>query len=221
MASLEREGELFVLDLGDTENRFTLDAIREVNAALDEVAAADGPRALVTKATGKIWSNGLDLDWLLAHPDDSRTYVGDVQEIFVKFLTLPVPTVAAIGGHAFAAGMMMALSHDFRIMRSDRGFLCLPEVDLQIPFTWGMSALIAARLTPQVAHEAMVTGKRYGGELAAALAIVDQAVSEDEVLTVAKELIAPLAGKAGPSMGTIKKRLYAEVIRQLRSVNEA
>ena len=221
MARLDRDGDVFVLNLGDTENRFTLTAIEELNAALDEVANTEGPRALITVAEGNIWSNGLDLDWLLANPDHSRTYVTDVQEIFVKFLTLPLPTVAAISGHAFAAGMMMALSHDYRIMRADRGYLCLPEVDLQIPFTWGMSSLIHARLAPQVAHDAMVMGRRYGGDEAKALNIVDDAVAEDMVLSTARELIAPLASKASPSMGTIKKRLYAETISQLRSVAEA
>jgi len=218
MASLTREGEIFLLDLGDTENRFTLAAIAEIQAALDEVAGAEGPRALVTTASGKIWSNGLDLDWLLGHPESSRSYVTDVQEIFARLLTLPVPTIAALGGHAFAAGMMLALCHDFRTMRADRGFLCVPEVDLGIPFTWGMSALLQSRLAPQVAHEAMVTGRRYGGGEAAALGMVDHAVAEARVLELAIELARPLAAKAGDSMGTIKERMYAEVVGQLRTL---
>jgi enoyl-CoA hydratase/carnithine racemase len=44
-----------------------------------------------------------------------------------------VPTVAAVNGHAFAAGGMMMLAHDFRVMRSDRGYFCLNEVDLGLP----------------------------------------------------------------------------------------
>ena len=218
MASLTRDGEIFLLDLGDTENRFTLAAIAELQAALDEVAGAVGPRALVTTASGKFWSNGLDLDWLLGHPERSRSYVTDVQEIFARLLTLPLPTVAALGGHAFAAGMMLALCHDFRTMRADRGFLCVPEVDLGIPFTWGMSALLQARLAPQVAHEAMVTGRRYGGGEAAALGMVDQAVDEAQVLELAIEMARPLASKAGDSMGTIKERMYADAVRQLRTL---
>ena len=65
-----------------------------------------------------------------------------------------MPTVAAVQGHVFAAGAMFALSHDVRVMRADRGFFCLPEVDIRIPFSTGMSALVQGRLVKQVAHEA-------------------------------------------------------------------
>ena len=71
MPQLDRDGEVFVLDLGADENRFHPDWVASVSGLLEEVAAADGPRALVTAATGKFWSNGLDLDWLFSHPDDA------------------------------------------------------------------------------------------------------------------------------------------------------
>ena len=165
LPTLERTGDVHVLDLGDGENRFSPDWVAEVGACLDEVAAAGPPAALVTAATGKFFSNGLDLDWLLAHADRAADYVGSVQRLFARVLTLPVPTVVAVQGHAFAAGAMLTLAHDVRVMRADRGFWCLPEVDIGIPFTPGMAALIQARLTPATAHEAMTTARRYGGPM--------------------------------------------------------
>jgi enoyl-CoA hydratase/carnithine racemase len=134
-----------------------------VEAALDEVERAEGARALVTTATGKFFSNGLDLDWLFAHADQHEAYVVRVHALFARVLSLPLITVAALQGPTFAAGAMLSPAHDFRVMRAGRGFWCLPEADIGIPFTHGMSALIQARLAPQVAHEAMTTGRRYGG----------------------------------------------------------
>lgn len=215
MPVLDRQDQVFVLDLGDGENRFHPDWVASVSGALDEVAKAEGPRALVTTATGKFYSNGLDLDWVMAHGDQFPAYVDSVHAVFSRLLTLPVITVSAIQGHAFAAGAMFTLAHDFRVMRGDRGFWCLPEVDINLPFTPGMSALIQGRLTPQVAHEAMVTGRRYGGHDALAAGIVDRATPEEAVRGTAIEMAAAQAGKAGDNLGAIKSRMYATAVAAL------
>lgn len=216
MPTLDRHDDVYVLDLGDDENRLHPDWIATVSELLDEVE--DEPeKALVTTATGKHYSLGLDLDWLTAHPDSRAEYANSVHRLLARVLTLPMVTVAAIPGHAFAGGAMLSLAHDLRVMRADRGFWCLPEADIGLPFTPGMSALIQARLTPQTAHEAMVTARRYGGAEAAERHIVDLAVPADEVLPTALSLAGAQAGKAGPTLRTIKSRLYPGVLEALRS----
>ncbi|WP_333756017.1 enoyl-CoA hydratase-related protein [Streptomyces sp. IBSBF 3352] len=217
MPSLDRQENVFVLDLGDGENRFHPDWIAAFGAALDEVEKADGPRALVTAATGKFWSNGLDLEWLTAHADDYHDYVVSVHRLFARVLSLPLVTVAALQGHTFAAGAMLSLAHDFRVMRADRGYWCLPEADINIPFTPGMSALIQSRLTPRTAHEAMITARRYGGADAASAGVVDRAVPEDAVRSAAIELAQAQVNKAGDTVGTIKSRMYGPVLSTLRA----
>ena len=219
MPTLDRDGEVFVLDLGDTENRFHPDWLAAVQEHLTTVDATEGHRALVTTANGKFFSNGLDLDWLAQHGEQFREYVIDVHALLARFLALPVATVAAVQGHAFAGGAMVALAHDFRLMRADRGFFCLPEVDIDIPFTRGMGGLIQGKLTPRTAHEAMTTGRRYGGTDALAVDIVDAVAHEDDVLSSAIELARPLAGKAGPTLGIIKSRMYADALAALRDVD--
>jgi enoyl-CoA hydratase/carnithine racemase len=216
MPALDRHDDVFVLDIGDTENRFHPDWLASVSDLLDEVEQAEGPRALVTAATGKFFSNGLDLDWLSAHPGDGGQYLAAVHELLARVLALPVITVAALQGHTFAAGAMFSLAHDFRVMRADRGYWCLPEADINLPFTVGMSALIQARLTPQTAHQAMTTGRRYGGHDALGAAIVDQTADEHGVRQAAAEIAHPQAAKAGPTLGTIKTRMYAPVLDALR-----
>ncbi len=212
MPLLTRDGAVFVLDLGEDENRFNPDWVAAVNAALDEVAAAETPKALVISARGKIWSNGLDLDWFAANVGAVNDFLGDVHGLLARVLTFGTPTIAAIQGHCFAAGAMLALACDERVMRADRGYFCLPEVDIFIPFTPGMSALIQARLTPQTAHEAMTTGRRFGGEDAAAIGIAQHAVGEDEVLSTAVARASELAGKDQNTLATIKQRMYADAV---------
>ncbi|MEW1912475.1 enoyl-CoA hydratase-related protein [Kitasatospora sp. NPDC085895] len=216
MPALERIDDVFVLDLGDTENRFHPDWVATVDGLLDEVEKAEGPRALVTTATGKFYSNGLDLDWLFANTDRALEYVSSVQELLARMLTLPVVTVAALQGHTFAAGAMFSLAHDFRVMRGDRGYWCLPEAEINIPFTAGMSALIQARLHPGTAHEAMITARRYGGRDALAAGIVDRTADEGSLRRTALDLAATHTTKAGPTVGTIKTRMYGPALAALR-----
>ncbi|MFG2193348.1 enoyl-CoA hydratase-related protein [Streptomyces sp. NPDC048639] len=216
MPQLTRFDDVFVLDLGSDENRFHPDWMREVNDALGEIEAATGPRALTTVATGKFWSNGLDLAWVGAHPEELIPYADSMHDLVARLLALPVPTVAAVQGHAFAAGAILALAHDYRVMRADRGYICLPEVDIEIPFTPGLTALIRSRLTPQTAHRMVTSGHRYGGDEALAAGIVDETADQDTVRQRSIDLAASLAAKAGPTLGTIKVRLYQDVLRALR-----
>jgi enoyl-CoA hydratase/carnithine racemase len=62
----------------------------------------------------------------------------------------------------------------------------------------------------------MTTGRRYGGEDAAAAGIVDAAVAEDQVVAAAVERAAALAPKHGPTLGAIKEGMYAETLALLR-----
>lgn len=215
MPELTVENQIYTLHLGDDENRFTPDWIAGVSNAVAEVTNADGPRALVTVASGKFWSNGLDLDWLGANPDELEHYVGTVHALYAQFLSVPFPTIAVLQGHTFAAGAMMSLAHDVRIMRDDRGYFCLPEVNINIPFTAGMSALITSRLSPSVAHEAMTTGRRYGGREAHDAGIVDTAVSEELLLDTAHRKAAELAPTAGSTLAAIRTEMYKHVIAEL------
>lgn len=218
MSSLDRDGNVFVLNLGDDENRYNPDSVSELNAHLDEVEAAPSPRALVVVGTGKIWSNGLDLEWMGGNVESVPAFINEVHALLARALEFPVPTIAALNGHTFAAGAMLAIAFDERIMREDRGYYCLPEVDIRIPFTPGMDALLKARLKPQIAHEAMTTGKRYTASEAFEAEIVQGVASEDQVLPAAIERANALAAKDGGTIGIIKQRLYAAAVAVLRDV---
>ncbi|WP_280339641.1 enoyl-CoA hydratase-related protein [Nocardia neocaledoniensis] len=213
--TLSRLDDVDVLDLGNGENVIGPGWLDAVEAHLDVVSARKGPRALVTTASGKFWSNGLDLQWLMSHGDQIPAFSARVQALLARVLTLDLPTVAAIQGHAFGAAAMLALAHDHRVMRSDRGYVCFPEVDIQIPFTDGMCDLITAKLTPAAAHESMTTARRYGGRDAAAAGLVDAAVPESELFDESLARARTLAPKAGATLGLIKARLYRHAAASL------
>lgn len=214
MIDLRREGSVFVLTMQSGENRFNRPFLDELNRALDEVERSAGPAALVTTGGAeKFYSNGLDLAWLSGDgQSEGGTFIADAIRFLARVLAFPMPTVAAINGHAFAAGAMLALAHDFRLMRADRGFFCLPEIDIGLPLAPGMTALIKTRLSGSVLRDAVLTGARIGGEEAAARAIVDEAAPAGEVLPRAVHRAAALAEKNREIYGALKRGLYADAL---------
>ena len=209
--AVEQDGAVTVVRIDREENRFHPDLLTALEAVLERIEGGEGD-ALVLTGTGKFFSNGLDLDYMGANPDDAQPTLARVHALFGRVLGLPVPTVAAINGHAFAAGAMLALSCDLAVMRDDRGYFCLPEADIGIPFTPAMNALIVGRLSPPVAHLAMTTGHRFPAAEAQAAGIVIETAAEAEVLGRAVARAQELAGKPREALAQIKRGMYGDAL---------
>lgn len=211
---LDHDGDVFVLRMVDGDNRLQEASVAEWHAALDEVEASVGPAALVTTGDGRFYSNGLDLEGLI-----ERGTLGELittlTRLWARLLRLSVYSVAAVNGHAFAAGAMLTLAHDARVMRADRGYWCLPEADMGAPLAPGMTALITAKLPVATAHDAILTARRYGGTEAVAAAIVDEATAEDRVLERAVERAAARAGTSREATVALRTGMYGPLLAVL------
>eukprot|EP01114_Cavostelium_apophysatum_P013899 TRINITY_DN3470_c0_g1_i1.p1 TRINITY_DN3470_c0_g1~~TRINITY_DN3470_c0_g1_i1.p1 ORF type:complete len:265 (+),score=41.43 TRINITY_DN3470_c0_g1_i1:87-797(+) len=214
------EGGICVLTMRNVENRFNPNTLKEMHAALDQIEKNETVSVLIITAEGKFFSNGLDLDWMGANGSQAATNIQLAMKFLARYLVLPFPTIAAINGHAFAAGCMLALTNDFRIMRKGRGFICLPEVDIHMGLTPGMNALIVSKIADaNTRRDAILLGKRFTAEEAQALRIVDTAVEEGDLRKAALELASRVAskGKDRGTFGKLKSELYERAFQLLDS----
>ena len=224
MIELERDGDVFVLTMTEGENRWNTTFTRAFAAAVEEVAASEGPAALVTaSADPKFFSNGLDLDWVTGagrdeasderHPGGDRSVFGvEYMALLGRLILLPVPTVCAVGGHAFGAGFMVSLAHDVRIAREDRGYLCANELEIGLTVPEPEIALFKHKIPAPAFHETVMLAKRWTGPAAVAAGFVEAAVPQDQVLSTAKERAAGLAHLAvnREAFGWQKQAIYGE-----------
>lgn len=214
MPSMRLVGNTAILDLGQSENRQSITWMQQVNELLDQVLA--GPAsALVTTGSGKFYSNGLDVSEADGPVELGPEYVRLLQELYRRLLVLPMPTVAAVNGHAFGGGALLAMAHDYRVMRAERGFFCFPEVNIGIAFTPGMAALVQAKLTAAQARDAMLTAQRFGGEQAVEAGLVDDAVPSEQLLERAVELASANLPQHPRTLGTVKEIMYANAVTAL------
>lgn len=195
------------------ENRFNPDLLAEMMAALDELEKDRKVGALVlTGADPKFFCNGLDLEWLLAHVGDVPAilaYLGQVNAMYRRWTLYPKPTIAALNGHTFAGGLFLAAHLDFRLMRQDRGWICLPEVDINIPLLPAMIAICQATMTPAGFRKLYYTGRRFSGPEAVEMGFVDGLHGAEDLLPQSIAFAAELAKK--------RTRTYAEMKRRNRA----
>eukprot|EP01113_Clastostelium_recurvatum_P032484 TRINITY_DN4182_c0_g1_i5.p1 TRINITY_DN4182_c0_g1~~TRINITY_DN4182_c0_g1_i5.p1 ORF type:complete len:171 (+),score=17.59 TRINITY_DN4182_c0_g1_i5:418-930(+) len=145
-------------------------------------------------------------------PTEVPNFLRNFQRLVARILVFPMITVAALNGHCYAGGAMLSMGCDYRIMRQDRGFWCMPEIDLTMPLSPGMNAVIRCRIADiGLFRDIILLGKKYGGADAAKLTIVDQAVDEKAIPTVAMDLATAGAQKDRRTLGALKREMFREV----------
>jgi enoyl-CoA hydratase/carnithine racemase len=210
------EGQVLVATMDDGENTIGSAAIKAWSALLDAVDADPEIGAVLVEGTGKYWSTGLDLDEVEAlSASDRRTFMRRFDLLLGRLLTAPVITVAALNGHAYAGGGLLALAFDYRVMRRDQGYFCLPSVDVGISFSPGMSALINAKLPQPIAHDLVVSCRRIGGQEAHTSGVVSAATDAESVHDEALKISVEYGGKDRDTLQLVKRRLYPEATSML------
>jgi enoyl-CoA hydratase len=206
-----------------SDNRFNPDFVGAMMDGLDKAEKDPDIRAIVlTGADPKFFSNGLDLDWLMANAGDKDTvlgYLGLVNKMFRRWTLYPKPTVAALNGHTFAAGLFMAAHIDFRLMREDRGWICLPEVDINIPLLPGMIAICQATMRPEGFRKLYYTGARLTGPEAVEIGFVESVHSLDALLPASIEFASMLGRKKTATYAMMKHSIRKEIARILEEVD--
>ncbi len=218
--TVDRQERVAVLTMNhEGENRFHPDFMNEMLALLDELEDDAGVGALVlTGGDPKFFCNGLDLAWCMAHAADPEalvSYTSLMNRMYRRWCLFPKGTVAAINGHVFAGGLFLAAHLDFRLMREDRGWACMPEVDMNIPLLPGMIAICKEVMTPAGFRRMYYTGERLGGPAAVEAGLVDAAVPAADLLPRSVELAAVLAAKRTDTFAEMKRRSRAAVVRAL------
>lgn len=208
-----------VVTLNDGENRFNPTFLKAFLDVLDEIENNSAATTLVvTSSHEKIFCNGIDLEWLLpVVTSDSgavKRFLYQLNALFKRLVTYPLVTIAAISGHAFAGGAIMCCAFDFRLMRSDRGFFCLPEVDLGIPFLPGMNALLSNAIEPWLLREMQLTGTRLTAEQCLAAHLVREICPGDQLLEQTLNF-ARAVQKKRPIVAELKKRLNSHIVHSL------
>jgi len=198
------------------EGRFNPETLGQFDDAISAAIADEECQVLLLSGEGKNFSQGLDLEYLMASGD--KQFPELCMRVLVRLLDAPIPVVSVMTGHAFGLGAMIALASDYRVMREDRGFFCLPEVDLNMTLTVRMNELVCSKLSPIAIRAALLTGERLTAmreHSSWMLSMPSQAL--DALEGKALEIAAPMMGKNRRSLAGLKRGFNQPIIELIES----
>ncbi|KAM7462949.1 hypothetical protein LguiA_031070 [Lonicera macranthoides] len=221
MCTLEKRGNIFLLTLtGDDEHRLNPTLIASLRSSLAQIKSqSTRGSALLTVADGKFFSNGFDLAWAQSTGGSAAEQLLHMVDLFKQFVadmvSLPMPTIAAVTGHAAAAGLVLALSHDYVLMRRDRGVMYMSELDIGMTLPDYFTALVREKVpSPGARRDVLLRAAKVKAEEAVGMGLVDSAHDSGEKVVEAAVRMGEELGKRkwnGEVYAEIRKALYPEL----------
>jgi enoyl-CoA hydratase/carnithine racemase len=195
----ETAGEITTVTFNRPERRncMTREVMLEFEQLIHRVRDERSARVLIVTGAGTAFSAGADVSGARGVTDPkqrSRIFAERNQglpriigRIFDTVLRLDCMTIGAINGFAVGGGWALAAAFDF-VIAAEQAQFWVPEVELGVPFGGGPAEVMAKRLGPWFAKEAMILCRHYSARELAELGMVNRVVPHNELMSATYDL---------------------------------
>ena len=210
----------------DKHNALDWPMFLALDAATDELAERDDVRCVVLSGDGPSFCSGLDFPSFMAGDIGVDEMIADVpgevaniaQRVAYDWQRLPMPVIAAIQGNCLGGGAQIALGADIRISATELK-LCVMEIKYGLIPDMGITQVLPALVSLDVAKEIVFTGRTIGAEEALDLGLVTR-ISEDPAGD-ARTLAAEIASKSPHAIRSGKRLLNEAYTGRSEDASEA
>lgn len=200
----EEHGEIALIRLNNGwTNPIDLELITELDQALETIQGK--ARGLVLSGGPKFFSIGFELPGLLQlNREGMQEFYSRFNTTLFKLLTLPLPTLCCISGHAVAGGCILTLGCDLRIAASEKTKIGLNEIGIGVPVPFLADMLLRHILGNQTAGKLLYSGEFISSAEAESLGLVDETLAGDQLEIRALEKIQRFSSAPLPAFARIK-----------------
>lgn len=202
------------LDLGFSER---------LDRALATLAEDGSLRSLTITGTGtgSVFCAGLDLKAVPGYDAaEQAALIMAINRMFGRLYGFPVPTVAAVNGHAIAGGLILALACDWRVAVDTDCLVGLTEVRVGVPFPVAPREIVRAELSPNAARRLILTGRNLESTAAVALGVLDETCARERLAARAAEIAADMASAPRASFTKLKRQLREDALARIDAAVE-
>lgn len=225
LMSLRNDGKVATISMDNGKNANNLEFAQQLLTLLKQVEEDKTNKALILASSDeKNWTQGIDVMWLMSSiqggkKDDVKAFLSTMDEIYTLMMQYPMPIIAEMNGHTFGNGIVLAAACDFRFMRADRGYICFPEVDMNIPFVPGLIDVILKAIPQYKFNDMILTGRKIGAEEMAEANFIDRTFESVDALRAGTMEFAKTFSKSRAIFAEHKRRLHKPVIDALAEKN--
>ncbi len=207
--SVRIDGHVALLEIDRPPNNFvSVELMRDLADALEDIDAETFLRATVLAAAGKAFCAGADLASPTGVGGSGMSGINPLYEQAVRLFSAKKPIVAAVQGAAVGAGLGLALVADFRVVSPEARFTA-NFVKLGFHPGFGITHTLPRVIGMQRAQLMCLTGRRIKGEEALAWGLADEMVPLDELRPAALALAGELAEAAPLAVVSTRATLRA------------
>jgi len=182
----------------DKLNALNKTVIEELSSAIDEVNKNPDIRsAIITGSGSKAFVAGADIsEFTSLDAKGGKAFAQKGQDlVFSKIETSTKPIIAAVNGFALGGGCELAMACHFRLA-SDNAKFGQPEVNLGLIPGYGGTQRLVLLIGKGRAMELLMTGNMIDANAALQYGLVNYVVSQEELLSKAKAILAVINSKA-------------------------
>ena len=215
-----KDGAITTITFNRPERRNCLneEVILEFENLLQKVRDDRETRALIVTGTGNAFCSGADMSQVKTLPDAAQRRALSKQigkrlprligRAFDVLAHLDAVTIGAINGYAVGGGWSLALGFDFCLAVEAAEFW-VPEVDMEVPYRGAPAKVLAARLGPWIAKEAILLCRHYKAAELLALGVINRVVEPEELMPEALKLARAIAAKPADAIANSKRDINA------------
>jgi len=187
----------------------------EIYAALER-AEREGAAVVITGREG-VLSAGFDLKVMKSGGAQAIKMLRAGYSLTARLLSFPTPVVIASPGHAYAMGVFMLLSGDYRFGVPGPYTYVANEVAIGLPMPRVACEVLRLRLNPAARERAVTLSEEFSPEEALQAGFVDALVPAERLLAAARNKATALLELDSAAHALSKKRLRADTLRSIRT----
>lgn len=173
-------------------------------------------RAVILTGAGKFFSFGFDVPEFLSFDKAQFTqFLTGFTDLYTYLFTYPKPVVAALNGHTIAAGCMLALACDYRVMVTGKARISLNELGFGASVFAGITEMLRFTVGSANATKVLYSGSMYSPEEAESIGLVDEVATEPDLMDAAVKMASTLGSKNPPAFAGIKSLLRRSIAEDM------